>query len=49
MTEKHSLVAEIARLTATERRIIEPFIHRQRVAPDGTRRLSHLVIASLIA
>jgi uncharacterized membrane protein len=37
MTEKHPLVAEIARLNATERRIIERFIHRQRVAPDGTQ------------
>jgi uncharacterized membrane protein len=41
MTETHPLAAEIARLNATERRIIERFIHRPRVPPDGTQaRLS---------
>jgi uncharacterized membrane protein len=37
MTETHPLVADIARLNATERRIIERFIHRQRVPPDTTQ------------
>jgi uncharacterized membrane protein len=31
------LAAEIARLNATERRIIERFIHRQRAQPDSTQ------------
>ena len=34
MTETHSLIAEIARLNAMERQIIDRFIHRQRVARD---------------
>ena len=37
MTEMHPLVAEIARLNATERHIIDRFIHRQRVARDITQ------------
>jgi len=37
MLEAHPLTAEIARLNATERRVIERFIHRQRVAPDSTQ------------
>ena len=37
MTETHPLVAEIARLNATERHIIDRFIHRQRVARDITQ------------
>jgi uncharacterized membrane protein len=36
MTEPHSLVAEVSRLNALERRIIDRFIHRQRVARDIT-------------
>ena len=34
MTETHPLVEEIGRLNAMERRIIDTFIHRQRVARD---------------
>src|SRR4051812_3574430 len=37
MTEAHPLVAEIARLNDLERRIIDRFIHRQRLPPDGTQ------------
>ena len=37
MLETHPLAAEIARLNATERRVIERFIHRQRVPPDSTQ------------
>ena len=37
MLETHPLAAEIARLNATERRIIERFIHRQRAQPDSTQ------------
>ena len=37
MTETHPLAAEIARLNATERRIIERFIHRRREPPDGAQ------------
>jgi uncharacterized membrane protein len=37
MLETHPLLAEIARLNATERRIIEQFIHRQRTPPDSAR------------
>ncbi|PYR26738.1 MAG: cyclic nucleotide-binding protein [Acidobacteria bacterium] len=37
MTETHPLVAEIVRLNATERHIIDRFIHRQRVARDITQ------------
>jgi uncharacterized membrane protein len=36
MAETHSIVAEIARLNAIEQRIIDRFIHRQRVARDLT-------------
>jgi len=36
MSETHSLQAEIARLNQIERRIIDRFIHRQRVARDIT-------------
>ena len=35
MTETHPLVAEIAHLNDLERRIIDRFVHRQRVPPDG--------------
>ena len=38
MAETHSLVAEIARLNAVERHIIDRFIHRERVARDITAR-----------
>src|SRR5438067_6818971 len=34
MSETHSLQAEVARLNQIERRIIDRFIHRQRVARD---------------
>jgi uncharacterized membrane protein len=37
MAERHRLVAEIARLNATERRVVERFIHRQRVPPDSAQ------------
>jgi uncharacterized membrane protein len=37
MLETHPLVAEIARLNATERRIVEQFIHRQRARLDSTQ------------
>ena len=37
MTETHPLAAEIARLNAIERHIIDRFIHRQRVARDITQ------------
>jgi uncharacterized membrane protein len=37
MAETHPLLAEIARLNATERRIVERFIHRQREAPESTQ------------
>jgi uncharacterized membrane protein len=37
MRETHPLAAEIARLNATERRVIERFIHRQRAQPDSTQ------------
>ena len=36
MAETHPLTAEISRLSAMERRIIDRFIHRQRVARDIT-------------
>jgi uncharacterized membrane protein len=36
MAEIHSLSAEIARLNATERNIIDRFIHRERIARDIT-------------
>jgi len=36
MAETHSLVNEITRLNEMERRIVERFIHRQRVARDIT-------------
>jgi uncharacterized membrane protein len=36
MSDTHPLVTEIARLNAMERRIIDRFIHRQRVARDIT-------------
>ena len=36
MSETHSIVAEIARLTEIDRQIIDRFIHRQRVARDIT-------------
>ena len=37
MTDTHQLLAEIARLNATERRVIERFLHRRRVPPDSTQ------------
>jgi uncharacterized membrane protein len=37
MLEPRPLAAEIARLNATERRIIERFIHRPRAQPDSTQ------------
>ena len=36
MSETHPLAAEIARLNALERQIIERFIHRQRASPQST-------------
>src|SRR5256885_726678 len=36
MPETHSLLNEIARLSEMERRIVDRFIHRQRVARDIT-------------
>ena len=36
MSETHSLQAEVARLNQIERRILDRFIHRQRVARDIT-------------
>ncbi len=36
MTETHQLVDEITRLNAFERRIVDQFLHRKRVAPDST-------------
>jgi len=37
MTERHPLAAEIARLNATERRVIERFIHRRQDPPDSSQ------------
>ena len=36
MAETHHLVDEVARLSAIERRIVDQFIHRRRVAPEAT-------------
>jgi uncharacterized membrane protein len=36
MNERHSLLDEVVRLTEVERRIVDKFIHRQRVARDIT-------------
>jgi uncharacterized membrane protein len=36
MNERHSMMDEIVRLTEVERRIVDKFIHRQRVARDIT-------------
>src|SRR5260370_40146505 len=47
MTETHPLVAEIVRLNDLERRVIDRFIHRQRVPPDGTQ--ARLSLGDLVA